>query len=121
MGCDHNPNLLKHFAIYILFLSISFATHFSYFAQGRMLVKQATHSLVDVEKAILRGQIGSRPPRCERRCGSCGHCEAIQVPTTPQTKTHMNVATIAYARGDYSSDYKPMSWKCKCGSFIFNP
>lgn len=83
---------------------------------------------VEVEKTILRGQIGSRPPRCERRCGSCGHCEAIQVPSTPQTKTPINgvnktavVATIAYARGDYSSNYKPMSWKCKCGSFIFNP
>lgn len=122
---------------------------------GRMLVTQATHSQVTLhisqsffplgflylnlkflffvkvedEKTILRGQIGSRPPRCERRCGSCGHCEAIQVPTNPQIKnTASNAvnnpavgATIAYARGDYSSNYKPMSWKCKCGSFIFNP
>ncbi|KAI3768224.1 hypothetical protein L2E82_18730 [Cichorium intybus] len=88
---------------------------------GRMLVKQADHSQVEDEKTILRGQIGSRPPRCERRCGSCGHCEAIQVPTNPQVKTATTGATIAYARGDYSSNYKPMSWKCKCGSFIFNP
>ncbi|KAJ0526576.1 putative EPIDERMAL PATTERNING FACTOR-like protein [Helianthus annuus] len=84
----------------------------------------ATQSQVEEEKTILRGQIGSRPPRCERRCGSCGHCEAIQVPTTPQTKTAINGVknpTLEYARGDYSSNYKPMSWKCKCGSFIFNP
>lgn len=77
------------------------------------------------KKTILRGQIGSRPPRCERRCGSCGHCEAIQVPTTPQIKTTIingvKNPTLEYARGDYSSNYKPMSWKCKCGSFIFNP
>ncbi|KAM0062862.1 putative EPIDERMAL PATTERNING FACTOR-like protein [Helianthus debilis subsp. tardiflorus] len=83
---------------------------------------------VEVEKMILRGQIGSRPPRCERKCGSCGHCEAIQVPTTPQIKAAIDGvknptvgATEAYARGDYSSNYKPMSWKCKCGSYIFNP
>ncbi|KAD2805649.1 hypothetical protein E3N88_39026 [Mikania micrantha] len=84
---------------------------------------------VEVEKTILGRQIGSRPPRCERRCGSCGHCEAIQVPTSQQVKAAVNGsdknstvgATDAYARDEYSSNYKPMSWKCKCGSFIFNP
>ncbi|KAL4582070.1 hypothetical protein LXL04_006608 [Taraxacum kok-saghyz] len=129
MGCGHNPHLLHHLTISLLFLSIPFTTQLRSIAQGRMLVKQATHSQVEDEKTILRGQIGSRPPRCERRCGSCGHCEAIQVPTNPQIKTATNGVvnnptvgvTIAYARGDYSSNYKPMSWKCKCGSFIFNP
>ncbi|KAK1433175.1 hypothetical protein QVD17_10081 [Tagetes erecta] len=130
MGCGHNPpNLLHHLTISILFLLIPFTTHFTSSAQGRMLlVKSTTHSLVEEEKTILRGQIGSRPPRCENRCGSCGHCEAIQVPTTPQVKAAINGVkkptvgvTIEYARGDYSSNYKPMSWKCKCGSFIFNP
>ncbi|KAF5791524.1 putative EPIDERMAL PATTERNING FACTOR-like protein [Helianthus annuus] len=112
MGCGHTLHLLTT-TISLLFLLL--------FAQGRML---ATQSQVEEEKTILRGQIGSRPPRCERRCGSCGHCEAIQVPTTPQTKTAINGVknpTLEYARGDYSSNYKPMSWKCKCGSFIFNP
>nr|XP_043618454.1 EPIDERMAL PATTERNING FACTOR-like protein 2 [Erigeron canadensis] len=136
MGCGHNPKLLihhhhHHLTIYpLLFLSILFTAQFISFAQGRVLIGKAanSHSQVDEEKTILRGQIGSRPPRCERRCGSCGHCEAIQVPTTPQTKTTTNevinpkaIATIAYARGDYTSNYKPMSWKCKCGSFLFNP
>ncbi|KAJ9562380.1 hypothetical protein OSB04_007540 [Centaurea solstitialis] len=130
MGSSKNLHFLHHFAIIsLLFLSIPSTTQLRSVAQGRMMVKQATHSQVE-EKMILRGQIGSRPPRCERRCGSCGHCEAIQVPTTPQTKNHHEVkitpttkgsVTIAYARGDYSSNYKPMSWKCKCGSFIFNP
>ncbi|KAI3669722.1 hypothetical protein L6452_41085 [Arctium lappa] len=130
MGSSQKPHFLHHFTIIsLLFLSIPFTTQLRSVAQGRMLVKQDTHFQVE-EKMILRGQIGSRPPRCERRCGSCGHCEAIQVPTTPQIKTHeqngvknptKGSATIAYARGDYSSNYKPMSWKCKCGSFIFNP
>lgn len=79
------------------------------------------------EKAMLRAQIGSRPPKCERRCSSCGPCEAIQVPTNPQTKfggknSSLSIPTIEYARGgDDSSNYKPMSWKCKCGNSIFNP
>ncbi|KAH7847074.1 hypothetical protein Vadar_021530 [Vaccinium darrowii] len=79
------------------------------------------------EKAILRGQIGSRPPKCERRCSSCGPCEAIQVPTNPQTRfggnnSSSSIPTFEYGRGgDGSSNYKPMSWKCKCGNSIFNP
>ncbi|KAL0431439.1 UNVERIFIED_CONTAM: EPIDERMAL PATTERNING FACTOR-like protein 2 [Sesamum radiatum] len=80
------------------------------------------------DKAVLRAQIGSRPPRCDGRCSSCGHCEAIQVPTNPQTGSRAGsrssstaVPVIAYARGDDNSNYKPMSWKCKCGNLIFNP
>ncbi|KAL8217843.1 hypothetical protein R6Q57_021216 [Mikania cordata] len=129
MGCGHNHKILHHLTIFLLFLLIPFTTQLRSFAQGRMLVKPATNSLVEVEKTILGRQIGSRPPRCERRCGSCGHCEAIQVPTSQQVKAAVNGsdknstvgATYAYARDEYSSNYKPMSWKCKCGSFIFNP
>lgn len=79
---------------------------------------------------MLTSQIGSRPPRCEKRCGTCGHCEAIQVPTNPQitngNKNHTinnkkAYNNIAYARDNDNSNYKPMSWKCKCGNLIFNP
>ncbi|KAL8257270.1 hypothetical protein R6Q59_029311 [Mikania micrantha] len=129
MGCGHNHKTLYHLTISLFFLLIPFTTQLRSFAQGRMLVEPATDSLVKVEKTILGRQIGSRPPRCERRCGSCGHCEAIQVPTSQQVKAAVNGsdknstvgATDAYARDEYSSNYKPMSWKCKCGSFIFNP
>ncbi|XP_021852055.1 EPIDERMAL PATTERNING FACTOR-like protein 2 isoform X2 [Spinacia oleracea] len=56
----------------------------------------------------LRGrEIGSRPPKCEGRCKSCGHCEAIQVPTIPVTVSKI--------------EYKPITWKCKCGTSLFNP
>nr|XP_018684738.1 PREDICTED: EPIDERMAL PATTERNING FACTOR-like protein 2 isoform X2 [Musa acuminata subsp. malaccensis] len=74
------------------------------------------------EKLMVRALIGSRPPICERRCMTCGHCEAVQVPVIPQernpTRRFWGIATL---RGDYSSNYKPLSWKCKCGNRIFNP
>lgn len=71
-------------------------------------------------------KIGSRPPKCDTKCTSCGHCEPIQVPTTPQHKGRIkNFPALFYANrgGDdnYYSNYKPMSWKCKCGNLIFNP
>lgn len=74
------------------------------------------------EKLMVRALIGSRPPICERRCMTCGHCEAVQVPVIPRernpTRRFWGIATL---RGDYSSNYKPLSWKCKCGNRIFNP
>ena len=75
---------------------------------------------------VMRNQIGSRPPRCQRRCSSCGHCEAVQVPIVPQLHSHRTshfyaAPTVEYSRGDYISNYKPMTWKCKCGNAIFNP
>ncbi|CAL9053401.1 unnamed protein product [Musa banksii] len=74
------------------------------------------------EKAMVRALIGSRPPICERRCVTCGRCEAVQVPVIPQAKSRSRqFLGVAILRGDYSSNYKPLSWKCKCGDVIFNP
>ncbi|XP_042412553.1 EPIDERMAL PATTERNING FACTOR-like protein 2 [Zingiber officinale] len=68
--------------------------------------------------SVAAAMIGSRPPRCEGRCLSCGQCEAIQVPAIPQDLTPVAVSS----RGDEgSSIYKPLSWKCKCGGMILNP
>ena len=85
----------------------------------------------DVVSVSARRLIGSMPPRCETRCRSCGHCEAIQVPIVPLIKNHGSTAdhyhhlsstpTVASSRGDDISNYKPICWKCKCGDFIFNP
>ncbi|KAG8081415.1 hypothetical protein GUJ93_ZPchr0007g6242 [Zizania palustris] len=86
-----------------------------------------------------RGLIGSRPPRCERVCMSCGHCEAVQVPIMPQDlkreakadeQQHVasataNAISISAAVFTYRvnglSNYKPLSWKCKCGDIILDP
>ncbi|KAI4327299.1 hypothetical protein L6164_019776 [Bauhinia variegata] len=110
----------------LFFLMISTSIQLGFLTEGRKIHKQSSfHQLVSVEKTMVRAQIGSRPPRCERRCHSCGHCEAIQVPTNPQLQNGKSnsstFSTIEYARGDDTSNYKPMSWKCKCGNLIFNP
>ncbi|KAM7524321.1 hypothetical protein LguiA_014223 [Lonicera macranthoides] len=121
MGCIQNLIC----TICVLFLLFSTSTHFTLIAEGNWVAIRLQE--VKEEKGIWRAQIGSRPPRCERRCSSCEHCEAIQVPTNPQIRsgtknsTTVSVPTAAYSRGNYNSNYKPMSWKCKCGKFIFNP
>ena len=81
------------------------------------------------EKMVMEGaMIGSRPPSCKGRCSNCGHCEAVQVPLVPQEKERRSMvkdsasSTTVNSRGDeYSSNYKPMNWKCKCGDMILNP
>lgn len=70
-----------------------------------------------------RGLIGSRPPRCERVCMSCGHCEAVQVPVVPQdakAAATLTAAMFTY-RVDGIANYKPLSWKCRCGGTIMDP
>ncbi|CAA2960701.1 EPIDERMAL PATTERNING FACTOR-like protein 2 [Olea europaea var. sylvestris] len=124
MGCSHDlvcGYRLHLFAICVLFLLISSTSQLRIFcgAEGRKLVQRIDNSqTISEEKAA---QIGSRPPRCERRCSSCAQCEAIQVPTNPQKRNGIKNSTIRFARSDDNSNYKPMSWKCKCGSLIFNP
>ncbi|XP_073274912.1 EPIDERMAL PATTERNING FACTOR-like protein 2 [Primulina huaijiensis] len=109
------------------FLAISFLILLISSLEGRILSRNGDNKkIVDEDKlSALRPQIGSRPPRCEGRCSSCGHCVAIQVPTNPQSRNNIKnsaeVLVTAFARDDYHSNYKPMSWKCKCGNLIFNP
>ncbi|XP_030923678.1 EPIDERMAL PATTERNING FACTOR-like protein 2 [Quercus lobata] len=128
MGCRRSHNFicggtLCYVAISLLFLILN-SDKPRLTAEGRSLSEPFSQTVRE-DKAILSAQIGSRPPRCERRCSTCGHCEAIQVPSNPQVQNrNRNFSTasnIAYARGDDNSNYKPMSWKCKCGKIIFNP
>nr|AWA44883.1 hypothetical protein SO22E18_000003 [Saccharum officinarum] len=99
----------------------------------------AVHARVSVLEeasfAGIRGVIGSRPPSCEGRCRSCGHCEAVQVPISPQELQrrkkedlgHGSRAAAATGRRampasyDDHSNYKPLSWRCKCGRHILDP
>ncbi|KAK8652883.1 hypothetical protein V6N13_126906 [Hibiscus sabdariffa] len=106
----------------LLFLLILSTSQLRNKAQGRPNPNSdGISQAVNGEKVRLRAEIGSRPPRCERRCKSCKRCEAIQVPTNPQLGNTSPKLISAYERGDGNSNYKPMSWKCKCGNFIFNP
>ncbi|XP_073158427.1 EPIDERMAL PATTERNING FACTOR-like protein 2 [Henckelia pumila] len=116
--CRYNFRHL--FAVSFLILLISTL-------EGRILSPTADNKKVVINEeklSILRPQIGSRPPRCEGRCSSCFHCVAIQVPSNPQSTSKINNSAqliSASTRDDYHSNYKPMSWKCKCGDLIFNP
>uniref|UniRef100_A0A0E0CKM3 Epidermal patterning factor-like protein n=1 Tax=Oryza meridionalis TaxID=40149 RepID=A0A0E0CKM3_9ORYZ len=110
-----------------------------------VLAKAAAGFTEEKGVAGIRGVIGSRPPSCEGRCRSCGHCEAVQVPITPQQLQkkggqgddrrrkkkqqllgHGDRAAAAGGRAmpdsyDDHSNYKPLSWRCKCGGMILNP
>ncbi|XP_075652786.1 EPIDERMAL PATTERNING FACTOR-like protein 2 [Castanea sativa] len=128
MGCRRSHNVIRsstlcYVAFSVLFLILS-SVKLRFTAEGRSLSEPFSQTVRE-DKTILSAQIGSRPPRCERRCSTCGHCEAIQVPSNPQAQNrNRNFSTasnMAYARRDDDSNYKPMSWKCKCGKIIFNP
>uniref|UniRef100_A0A2N9H1N0 Epidermal patterning factor-like protein n=1 Tax=Fagus sylvatica TaxID=28930 RepID=A0A2N9H1N0_FAGSY len=124
----------RHLLISLLLaLLVSSLTQVRFMAEGRglpNLVEAAQKGIEENKVAqMVRTQIGSRPPRCERRCSSCGHCEAVQVPIVPLVQTHRRsqfsgvraTPTVEYSRGDGISNYKPMCWKCKCGDLFFNP
>ncbi|XP_054823171.1 EPIDERMAL PATTERNING FACTOR-like protein 2 [Prosopis cineraria] len=120
--CGHRLSLIS---ISFLFLIISSWIQQGSVTEGREGVKKTGFSQAGEDKSTVRAQIGSRPPRCERRCSWCGHCEAVQVPTNPQMQNakrkSSTVSTVASVKGDDYSNYKPMSWKCKCGNLILNP
>ncbi|KAL6637152.1 hypothetical protein ACP70R_024724 [Stipagrostis hirtigluma subsp. patula] len=114
-----------------------------------LLLTSSTHATVHGEAAFteekgiagIGGVIGSRPPSCEGRCRSCGHCEAVQVPISPQELQRRKkqqlgnggrAAAAATAAGggrartmpasyEDHSNYKPLSWRCKCGRHILDP
>ncbi|KAG5018828.1 hypothetical protein AAZX31_06G085200 [Glycine max] len=99
--------------------------------QGRTISSFVEVAPKEMRIMVAKPRIGSRPPKCEKRCSSCGHCEAVQVPVVPQIfQTHRRrhysseraTKAVTYSsRGDDLSNYKPMSWKCKCGDYLFNP
>ncbi|KAL3525559.1 hypothetical protein ACH5RR_013931 [Cinchona calisaya] len=120
MGSRQNPtcSMLHHFAVSFLILLVLSSSQPRFFiAEGR-----------PIDKTIGNSEIGSRPPRCDGKCNTCGHCEAIQVPANPQNREgHKNyfatISTVSYGGrgGEDYPNYKPMCWKCKCGDLIFNP
>ncbi|KAK4799005.1 hypothetical protein SAY86_024370 [Trapa natans] len=107
---------------------------FTYAGRAAMVSSGPSKGEAGWEVVIARVQrIGSTPPICNRKCNSCGPCEAIQVPMNPQEmelwlgrkgSSSSLVVGEYYSRDggyDEGSNYKPMSWKCKCGKIIFNP
>ncbi|XP_030537820.1 EPIDERMAL PATTERNING FACTOR-like protein 2 isoform X1 [Rhodamnia argentea] len=126
---------------FLLLLFLWGSSQVTYVAPGRVISSKLPQRGEDEQEKVMltksmRSLIGSRPPLCERKCSSCGHCEAVQVPFVPQqvhgprrvrsARSHVasastRVAAAYYGRGDDISNYKPMTWKCKCGDTLFNP
>ncbi|RWW83223.1 hypothetical protein BHE74_00008282 [Ensete ventricosum] len=97
-------------------------TAYASLASGRPFFMLQEVAKEGEEMKVGEAMLGSRPPRCEGRCLTCGQCEAIQVPAVPQEKSGTrHFSTAITARGDDSTIYKPLSWKCKCGGIILNP
>ncbi|XP_021888809.1 EPIDERMAL PATTERNING FACTOR-like protein 2 [Carica papaya] len=132
-NCIFCRTTTRHLIISLLLLLVSSFTQVTFVAEARAIselinaTQKADHEEDKVMMMVRRNLIGSAPPRCERRCKSCEHCEAIQVPVTNvnqnRRRSHYTSATLSIpdSRGDDVSNYKPISWKCKCGNFIFNP
>ncbi|XP_042466389.1 EPIDERMAL PATTERNING FACTOR-like protein 2 [Zingiber officinale] len=115
---------LLHWISFLLSF-ILLSTAFNNSVEGRSLFRFLEIPSERGEQTKVRTLIGSRPPMCERSCRACGHCEAVQVPVIPQAlnkdRSKKLQASASDSRGDMSSNYKPLSWKCKCGNLIFNP
>lgn len=77
----------------------------------------------DKEKEMVKakGLLGWKPAKYEMKCTKCGHYEAVRVPIVPVNRTETRECFRSTASGiDYSSNYKSMNWKCKCGDMILN-
>ncbi|MED6145464.1 hypothetical protein PIB30_025609 [Stylosanthes scabra] len=62
-------------------------------------------------KGLKLKRLGSKPPRCEHKCGGCIPCDPIQMPK----KNNDHLVGVQYA------NYEPEGWKCKCGNAYFTP
>ncbi|KAI0527179.1 hypothetical protein KFK09_002778 [Dendrobium nobile] len=118
-------SILRTFLLFIsILILLPASTQESVFTnQGRSLEIHKELSKEERSEGMLpvNSMIGSRPPRCERRCPACSHCEPVQVPATSQQRSASVHSFMINNAKDDDSNYKPMSWKCKCGSLIFNP
>ncbi|KAH7279045.1 hypothetical protein KP509_37G002900 [Ceratopteris richardii] len=93
-------------------------------------VAQAFTGLHRKQKVLAQiWRMGSRPPFCSNKCKECSPCEAVQLPTPfrpyknrPAKKGANRAASDdrPLFHLDYAN-YQPEGWKCRCGSFIFNP
>ncbi|KAF8674337.1 hypothetical protein HU200_048166 [Digitaria exilis] len=82
-------------------------------------------SIGDGAAAVAESLIGSRPPRCEGKCATCGRCEAVQVPVAPRVDGSRGEAVPGRSRAagggdrvqESYTDYKPLNWKCRCADW----
>lgn len=60
-----------------------------------------------------RTLVGSSPPKCFKRCGSCSPCKSAVVPIHINAEGSLTVSS--------ESEYYPVAWRCQCGGKTYNP
>ncbi|XVF64262.1 hypothetical protein PTKIN_Ptkin09bG0154300 [Pterospermum kingtungense] len=79
----------RHLIVPLLFLLVLSLTQVRFMAAEGMtfsrLPEVAQKGIEEEKTLVMTSLIGSRSPKCERRCSSCPHCKAIQVPITSQS------------------------------------
>ncbi|NP_001182827.1 EPIDERMAL PATTERNING FACTOR-like protein 6 [Zea mays] len=59
-------------------------------------------------------RLGSRPPCCDRKCGACAPCKAVQVRAGAGAAAERRLRPRC-------ANYEPVGWKCRCGAAVFDP
>ncbi|KAG8051800.1 hypothetical protein GUJ93_ZPchr0001g31140 [Zizania palustris] len=80
---------------------------------GRMAVAEAHSDDMPeeggqhVRRRLLSGGLGSHPPRCTSKCGSCSPCSPVHVSVPPGVLV--------------TTEYYPEAWRCKCRNQLYMP
>ncbi|KAJ3672828.1 hypothetical protein LUZ60_006202 [Juncus effusus] len=98
-----------HLFSFFLFLSLCICSN----QVGSLLNHQEA-----AQENIVEKMIGSKPPTCEELFFQNGKCKPVQVPVVSKDELK---TTLSSSNGEDYSNYKPLSWKCKCGDFILTP
>ncbi|KAK3160608.1 hypothetical protein QOZ80_1BG0061850 [Eleusine coracana subsp. coracana] len=110
--------LLRFLLFFFLLLSLNVTSQVVIPAGGQEpvhVITEDSHSSLIVggvaggEHEQQLSKLGSRPPFCERKCGGCAPCTAVQVRAAEEQLRPQ------------CANYEPVGWKCKCGDAVFDP
>ncbi|XP_047951160.1 EPIDERMAL PATTERNING FACTOR-like protein 4 [Salvia hispanica] len=100
MAIFRRRQLVLSFATLALFALLSSVSALG-FNPARQLSERAV-----MERRRLGG-LGSSPPSCRSKCGSCAPCKAVHVSIQPGIRMPL--------------EYYPEAWRCNCGNNLFMP
>ncbi|KAM7488370.1 hypothetical protein LguiB_025854 [Lonicera macranthoides] len=76
-----------------------------------LLLFASTSATLQLETAMVDrrrlGGLGSSPPKCRSKCGTCSPCKPVHVPIQPGLSMPL--------------EYYPEAWRCKCRNKLFMP
>ena len=56
----------------------------------------------------VRALVGSSPPKCVKKCGTCSPCRSVLVPI------HTSLSSAP-------TQYYPEAWRCQCKGHLYTP